>query len=93
LVVRIIDTTLVGRLSTSLRTAADQADRRDEMTSLHLAETVGFVRYEASEERAEANLLVGGRYLVAVTGQGFSGTGEVKAVAGGMDLQGLSKLR
>jgi len=95
MVVRIVDTTLVGRLSKSIRAAADEADRHEaeETASLRMAETVGFVRYDPSEERAEANLLVGGRYVVAVTGLGFEGTHEVKAVAGGLDLEGLSRLR
>ena len=54
---------------------------------------MGFVRYDPSEEKAEANLLVGGRYVVAVTSLGFDSTHEVRQIAQGLDLEGLSKLR
>jgi hypothetical protein len=54
---------------------------------------VGFVRYDAEEALAEANLLVGERYVVAVTSRGFPSTVEVRRVAQGMDFAGLSRLR
>ena len=51
------------------------------------------MRYDEGEARAEANLLVGGRYVVAVTSRGFSGTGEVRRLAHTLDLAGLARLR
>ena len=46
-----------------------------------------------TEAKAEATLLVGDRYVVAVSGQGFVGTEEIREVARELDLAGLAKLR
>lgn len=93
--VRIVDTPLSGKLGHSIREAAEEAGERGDgdVAALRLRETVGYVRYDREEEKAEANLLVGGRYVVAVTGEGFTGTEEVRRIADGLDLAGLSKLR
>jgi hypothetical protein len=94
--VRIVDTTLSPKLSRAIRAAAHEASQRepsDPAGPLHLGQTVGFVRYDEAEGRAEANLLVADRFVVAVTSHGFVGTVEVRRVAGTLDLAGLSKLR
>jgi hypothetical protein len=94
--IRIVDTTLAGKLGTSIRAAADDGSRldpRDPAAPILRDGTVGYVRYDPSEEKAEANLLVGGRYVVAVTSLGFEGTREVRRIAQDLDLDGLSKLR
>jgi hypothetical protein len=94
--VRIVDTTLSGKLGRAIRDAASDAAGRtpsDPTAPMQLGETVGFVRYDEEERKAEANLLVGDRYVVAVTSRGFEGTAEVRRIAGALDLEGLSKLR
>lgn len=94
--VRIVDTTLSGKLGSSIRQAVEEAGRldpKDPSAPIQMEETVGFVRYDPSEEKAEANLLVGGRYVVAVTSLGFQSTFEVRRIAQELDLEGLSRLR
>jgi hypothetical protein len=94
--IRIVDTTLSGKLGTSIRSAAEDASRLEPgspSAPIQREGTVGFVRYDPSEEKAEANLLVGGRYVVAVTSVGFQSTHEVRQIAQELDLEGLSKLR
>lgn len=94
--VRIVDTTLGGKIARSIRAAAEQGRRRpesDPMAPIFWDAAVGFVRYDASEATAEANLLVGDRYVVAVTSRGFPSTVEVRRVARGIDLAGLAQLR
>lgn len=95
-VVRIVDSTLSRRLAAKIRAAAEAAagdGGPDAATPLSLGEAVGYIHYDPTDERAEANLLVGGRYLVAVTGRGFAGPDEVEKVARQLDLVGLAKMR
>lgn len=94
--VRIVDTTLGEKLGRAIRAAAEESRSRepsDPTAPLFLADTVGFVRYDAEEASAEANLLVGGRYVVAVTSHGFPGTAQVRNVARSVNLTGLARLR
>lgn len=94
--VRIVDTTLGGKIAKSIRAAAEDAKRKpesDPTAPIFWDAAVGFVRYDPSEVTAEANLLVGDRYVVAVTSRGFPGTVEVRRVARGIDLAGLARLR
>ena len=94
--VRIVDTTVSDRLGEKIKAAARDASSRpptDPTAPIFLGETVGFVRWDAGESKAEANLLVGDRFVVAVTGRGFEGTAEVREIAKSLDLAGLSKLR
>ncbi len=94
--VRIVDTTLAGQLAKSIRAAVEDARQRppaDPTAPILLADAVGFVRFDPAGVRAEANLLVGGRYVVAVSSEGVEGTVEVRRLAGSLDLAGLSKLR
>ncbi len=94
--IRIVDTTLVGKLREKIKAAAADARSRpeaDPLAPLVLAGSVGFVRYDPGETRAEANLLVGERFVVALSTRGFEGTDEVRRLAGKLDLAGLSKLR
>jgi len=96
LAVRIVDTTLSNRLGEKIKAAANDAKARpesDPTAPLVLHETVGFVRYDRAQAKAEANLLVADRFVVAVTGKGFESTAEVREVARNLDLAGLSKLR
>lgn len=94
--VRIVDTTLGTKIAKAIRKAAEDAKGRpesDPTAPIFWDAAVGFVRYDASEAMAEANLLVGDRYVVAVTSRGFPGTVEVRRVARGIDLAGLAQLR
>ncbi|WP_141592985.1 MULTISPECIES: hypothetical protein [unclassified Myxococcus] len=94
--VRIVDTTMGERIGKAIQEAADRSRGKaasDPSAPIHLDDAVGFVRYDAEESVAEANLLVGGRYVVAVTSRGFPGTVEVRRVARGIDLAGLARLR
>lgn len=94
--VRIVDTTMGEKIGHAIRTAAESARERsaaDVTAPIFWEGTVGFVRYDEDEAVAEANLLVGERYVVAVTSRGFPGTVEVRRVAQGMDFAGLASLR
>ncbi|MFE8600993.1 hypothetical protein KYC5002_36230 [Archangium violaceum] len=97
--VRIVDTSggLGKKLGQTIRAAADEG--RDRATNDPTApifwkdkEAVGFVRYDASTTLAEASLLVGNRYVVAVSSRGYPGTVEVRRVAKDIDLEGLARL-
>jgi hypothetical protein len=94
--VRIVDTTLGGKIAKAIKAAAEEGKNRpesDPTAPIFWDAAVGFVRYDAAEVTAEANLLVGGRYVVAVTTRGFPGTVEARRVARGIDLAGLARLR
>jgi hypothetical protein len=94
--VRIVDTTMGGKIGHAIRAAAEDARVRsaaDPTAPIFWEGAVGFVRYDEEEALAEANLLVGERYVVAVTSRGFPSTVEVRRVAQGMDFAGLSRLR
>jgi len=94
--VRIVDTTMGEKIGQAIRDAADRAKGRapsDPAAPIHWKDAVGFVRYDAEEALAEANLLVGDRFVVAVTSRGFPGTVEVRRVARGIDLAGLARLQ
>nr|WP_232293617.1 hypothetical protein [Stigmatella aurantiaca] len=94
--IRIVDTTLGWKIAKAIREAAEGAKARppsDPSAPIFWDAAVGFVRYDAEEATAEANLLVGDRYVVAVTSRGFPGTVEVRRIARGIDLEGLARLR
>ncbi|MDY7228888.1 hypothetical protein [Hyalangium rubrum] len=94
--VRIVDTTLGEKIAKAIRAAANEAKGRpasDPTAPIFWDAAVGFVRYDAADATAEANLLVGDRYVVAVTSRGFPSTVEVRRVAQGIDLAGLARLR
>lgn len=94
--VRIVDTTMADELGRAIRAAAQGAadQKKDAATAPIIGdETVGFVRYDQARQRAEANLLVADRFVVAVTSRGVDGTQEVRQVANQMDLTGLALLR
>ncbi|WP_241758347.1 hypothetical protein [Myxococcus landrumensis] len=94
--VRIVDTTMGGKIGQAIRDAAERAKGKapsDPTAPIHWQDAVGFVRYDADEALAEANLLVGERFVVAITSRGFPGTVEVRRVARGIDLAGLAKLQ
>ncbi len=94
--VRIVDTTLGWKIAKAIKAAAADAKGRpasDPTAPIFWDAAVGFVRYDAAEATAEANLLVGDRYVVAVTSRGFPSTVEVRRVARGIDLAGLARLR
>ncbi len=95
--VRIVDTTLGGKLGQAILAAAEEGRgraRNDPTAPIFWKdkEAVGFVRYDPASDTAEASLLVGKRYVVAVSSRGFPGTGEVRRVAGDIDLRGLARL-
>jgi len=93
--VRLVDTTLKGRLAQAIQSLAEQpASATSELMSLlRLDNAVGYVRYEPNEGKAEANLLVGNRFIVSVTSRGLRDSSEVRRVATSLDLAGLSRLR
>ncbi|WP_257462648.1 hypothetical protein [Archangium lipolyticum] len=95
--VRIVDTTLGEKLGQAIRSAAEEGRSRapnDPTAPIFWKdkEAVGFVRYDETNGLAEASLLVGNRYVVAVSSRGFPGTVEVRRVARGIDLEGLARL-
>jgi hypothetical protein len=95
--VRIVDTSLGQKLGQAIRAAAEEGRSRatnDPTAPIFWKdkEAVGFVRYEASSGLAEASLLVGNRYVVAVSSRGYPGTVEVRRVARDIDLEGLARL-
>ncbi len=95
--VRIVDTSLGKKLGQAIRAAAEEGLSRatnDPTAPIFWKdkEVVGFVRYDASTTLAEASLLVGNRYVVAVSSRGFPGTVEVRRVARDIDLEGLARL-
>ncbi|MFY0565329.1 hypothetical protein ACN28E_15990 [Archangium lansingense] len=95
--VRIVDTSLGKKLGQAIRAAAEEGRSRatnDPTAPIFWKdkEAVGFVRYDASTGQAEASLLVGNRYVVAVSSRGFPGTVEVRRVARDIDLEGLAQL-
>ncbi len=94
--VRIVDTTIAQRLGRSIRAAVEDGAHKahtDPFAPIQLRDALGFVRYDPEEEQAEANLLVGNRYVVAVTTHGFVSTVEAREIARGLDLTGLAQLR
>jgi hypothetical protein len=95
--VRIVDTSMSQKLGQAISAAAEEARPRaanDPTAPIFWKdkEVVGFVRYDERAARAEASLLVGNRYVVAVSSRGFQGTVEVRQVAQGIDLAGLARL-
>ncbi len=93
--VRIVDTSLGGKLGEAIKAAADEGRNRarnDPTAPIFWKDAVGFVRYDETTGLAEASLLVGERYVVAVSSRGFPGTVEVRRVARGIDLEGLARL-
>ena len=93
--VRIVDTSLGTKLGQAIKAAADEGRNRaqsDPTAPIFWKDAVGFVRYDETTGLAEASLLVGNRYVVAVSSRGFPGTVEVRRVARGIDLEGLARL-
>jgi hypothetical protein len=93
--VRIVDTSMGERLGQAIRAAADEGRNRarnDPTAPIFWKDAVGFVRYDETKGLAEASLLVGNRYVVAVTTRGYPGTVEVRRVARSIDLEGLARL-
>lgn len=95
--VRIVDTTLGERLGKAIVAAAEESRTRaanDPSAPIFWKDkqAVGFVRYDETTGQAEASLLVGNRYVVAVSSRGFPGTVEVRRVARDIDLLGLARL-
>lgn len=94
--IRIVDTTMAEELGRAIRAAASDAahrDKGDPTAPIIHHDTVGFVRYDRLNQRAEANLLVANRFVVAVTSRNVEGTDEVRRVANQMDLNALALLR
>ncbi len=94
--VRILDTTLGERLGQAILAEAERSRRlapSDPTAPIFWEDTVGIVRYDAEGGTAEASLLVGSRYVVAVSSRGFPGTVQVRRVARELDLEGLARLQ
>jgi hypothetical protein len=94
--VRILDTTLGERLGQAILAEAERSRRlapSDPTAPIFWEDTVGIVRYDAEGGTAEASLLVGSRYVVAVSSRGYPGTVQVRRVARELDLEGLARLQ
>jgi hypothetical protein len=92
-----VDTSVGQKLGQTILAAAEEGRGRalnDPTAPIFWKDkqTVGFVRYDESTGQAEASLLVGNRYVVAVSSRGFPGTVEVRRVARDIDLVGLARL-
>ncbi len=72
---------------------ARPANRAEIAGALKLPDAVGYFRYDPADARADANLLVGDRFIVSIAGRGFRGSDEVRRIAQGLDCRELSKLR
>jgi hypothetical protein len=101
--VRIVDTSLAARLAEAIRTAAQEAQEAHDAQAargehartapLLFERAVGYVSHDPDDGgRVEAMLLVGERFLVAVTGHGFGSNAEARALLEEIDLTGLSQL-
>lgn len=93
--VRIVDTTL-AKLSDAIRQASEpvsQAAPAGAEALLQVGGSVGYVRSEAAEGKSEVNLLVADRFIVSVTSRGLEGTADVRRIANGLDIAGLSRLQ
>ena len=93
--IRIVDSTTVAKLAEGIVGAAQAAKQqpKDVAVPLSLPSAVGYLRYDAAEEKAEANLLVGNRFIVSVSSRGFKDGSEVRRMVESLDSGGLSKLR
>jgi hypothetical protein len=93
--IRIIDSTMVAKLAEGIVAAAQAAKRQPQNVAapLSLPAATGYVRYDAAEEKAEANLLVGDRFVVSISSRGLKDSSEVRRIAESLDSGGLSKLR
>ncbi len=93
--VRIIDSTMVAKLAEGIGAASQAARQQPPAVAarLSLPAAVGYVRYDAAEEKAEANLLVGDRFVVSISSRGLKDSREVRRIAESLDSVGLSKLR
>lgn len=93
LVVRIVDTPKVEAMASAIQAFEQAPNREPNAKPFKLPSGTGYLRYDPAESKAEATLLVGERFAVSVTSRGFRGVEEVRRVAEGLDLPGLSKLR
>ena len=92
--IRIVDSTMLGKLADGIKVAALEASERPDLAApLSLPEALGYVRFDPAEEKAEANLLVGNRFVVSIVDRGSRNANEVRRIAEGLDSAGLSKLR
>ncbi len=93
--IRIIDSTTVAKLAEGIAGASQAARQqpKDVAVPLSLPSAVGYVRYDAAEEKAEANLLVGNRFLISVSSRGLKDSTQVRRLVESLDSDGLSKLR
>jgi hypothetical protein len=94
--IRIVDSTVLAKLAEGIRAAALEASDRqqpDLAAPLSLPQALGYLRYDPAEERAEANLLVGDRFVVSIVSRGLKDATEVRRIAENLDSAGLSKLR
>jgi hypothetical protein len=93
--VRIVDTSLVDELGPAIIAAArDSRAAPGEPDAAILGEhAIGFVRFDPHLGRAEANLLVADRFVVAVIGRGHPDALRVREVAERIDVNGLALLR
>ena len=92
--IRIIDSTTVGKLSEGITAAAQAAKQQPKEVAvpLSLPSAVGYLRFDAAEEKVEANLLVANRFIVSVSSRGLKDGTEVRRIVESLDSEGLSKL-
>jgi hypothetical protein len=92
LVVRIVDAPKLDRLASTIQESERAPPSEASAKPFALPSAAGYLRYDSSQSKAEATLVVGERFAVSVTSRGFRGTDEVRRVAQGLDLPGLSKM-
>ena len=92
--IRIIDSTTVAKLADGITAAAQAAKQQPKNVAvpLQLPSSVGYLRFDAAEEKVEANLLVGDRFIVSVSSVGLKDGTQVRRIVEGLDSEGLSKL-
>ncbi|MGA9523673.1 MAG: hypothetical protein WBV82_19585 [Myxococcaceae bacterium] len=86
--IRIVDTTIVDQLGRALRSAAGESS-----SPIQRDNALGFVHFLPESKRAEANLLVANRFMVAINGQGYEDPAQVRRIAEQFDVDGLALLR
>jgi hypothetical protein len=94
--VQIIDSSNGRDLGSAISAAADDGRHKpgdDPTAPVFDEEVVGFAAFAPREGKADLNLWVAGRFVVALSSRGVEGTQEVRLAMREVDVAGLTKLR
>jgi hypothetical protein len=94
--IKIVDSTNLSRLVDGIKIAAEEAAQLSQpglLEPLRQPSAVGYLRFEPSEQRAEASLLVADRFVISILSRGLPDSREVRRIVENLDYAGLSKLR